>query len=189
MSATEVLEEHLATVDRLNPQINAVCFRDDDDARAAAREIDDEIAAGRTDGLGPFAGVPMLIKDLNHVKGWPTTYGSRAVSEDPQPADNRPVALLREAGFVFTGKTATPEFGSVPVTESLRLGETRNPWNTDHTPGGSSGGAGAAVAAGMVPAAHGSDGGGSIRIPSSCNGLVGMKPSRHRVINDSYNMG
>ena len=181
LSATEALQAHLDEVDRLDPDLNAVCFRDDDRARADAAAVDDAVANGRADELGPFAGVPMLIKDLNDVQGWPTTLGSRASSDKPKDADHPPVARLRGAGFVFSGKTTTPEFGSVSVTESQRLGATRNPWNTDHTPGGSSGGAGAAVAAGMLPAAHASDGGGSIRIPSSCNGLVGLKASRHRI--------
>lgn len=165
-----------------------MCFRDDDGARAAARAVDDEVAAGRADALGPFAGVPMLVKDLNDVTGWPTTLGSRATPMEPRPADSLPVARLRAAGFVLSGKTATPEYGSIPVTESTLLGATRNPWDTDRTPGGSSGGAAAAVASGMVTAAHASDGGGSIRIPSSCTGLVGMKPSRHRVSSGATKM-
>ena len=180
-TATEALEEHLARIDELNGELNAVCHRDDERARADAAAVDAAIAAGRTDAMGPFAGVPMLIKDLNDVEGWPTTLGSRASTDRPAPADHPPVGRLRRAGFVFSGKTTTPEFGSISVTESQRLGATRNPWNTDHTPGGSSGGAGAAVASGMLAAAHASDGGGSIRIPASCNGLVGLKPSRHRI--------
>ena len=188
LSATEALEDHLAAVDRLNPVLNAVCFRDDERARADAAAVDDAIAAGRADELGPFAGVPMLIKDLNDVEGWPTSLGSRAARNDPKPADHLPVARLRAAGFVFSGKTTTPEFGSISVTESQRLGASRNPWNTAHSPGGSSGGAGAAVASGMLPAAHASDGGGSIRIPASCNGLVGLKPSRHRITSETTKM-
>lgn len=180
-TASEVLEEHLEAMDRLNPALNAVCLRDDERARSQAQAIDTEIAAGRTTGLGPFAGVPMLIKDLNDVAGWPTTYGSRATRAEPAENDELAVARLAAAGFVLTGKTTTPEFGTISMTESERFGPTRNPWNTDHTPGGSSGGAGAAVASGMLPAAHASDGGGSIRIPASCNGLVGLKCSRHRI--------
>ena len=150
--------------------------------------MDDAVAAGRADDLGPFAGVPMLIKDLNDVAGWPTTFASKASDGSPRPADSLPVARLRSAGFVFSGKSTTPEFGTIPVTESDRLGRTRNPWDPDRTPGGSSGGAAAAVAAGALPVAHASDGGGSIRIPSSCCGLVGLKPSRHRVTNDVTTM-
>ncbi len=111
------------------------------------------------------------------MEGWPTTHGSRAVPETVAAEDDPPVARLRRAGFVFMGKTTTPEFGTISVTESDRLGATRNPWNPAHTPGGSSGGAGSAVAAGMAPIAHASDGGGSIRIPASCNGLVGLSPA------------
>lgn len=180
-TATAVLEEHLDAIDRLNPELNAVCLRDDEQARSHAEAIDAEIAAGGAERLGPFAGVPMLIKDLNDVAGWPTTYGSRATSAEPAESDELAVARLRAAGFVLTGKTTTPEFGTISMTESELFGPTRNPWNTDHTPGGSSGGAGAAVASGMLPAAHASDGGGSIRIPASCNGLVGLKCSRHRI--------
>lgn len=180
-TATEVLDEHLAAIDRLDPQLNAVCLRDDERARGDAAVIDEAIASGGAERLGPFVGVPMLIKDLNDAQGWPTTYGSRATSSEPATSDDLAVARLRNAGFVFSGKTTTPEFGSISMTESQRFGATRNPWNTDHTPGGSSGGAGAAVASGMLPAAHASDGGGSIRIPASCNGLVGLKCSRHRI--------
>jgi amidase len=180
-TATEVLEEHLETIDRLNPTLNAVCLRDDERARADAGAIDSALAKDRGAQLGPFAGVPMLIKDLNDVAGWTTTYGSRATSTDPAERDELAVARLRAAGFVLTGKTTTPEFGTISMTESKLFGATRNPWNTDHTPGGSSGGAGAAVASGMLGAAHASDGGGSIRIPASCNGLVGLKCSRHRI--------
>jgi amidase len=187
-TATETLTEHLDAVDRLDPALNAVCFRDDERAMASARAIDDAVAAGRAEELGPFAGVPMLIKDLNDVAGWPTTLGSRAAPPGPREADSLPVARLRAAGFVLTGKTTTPEFGTISCTESERLGVTRNPWSTDRTPGGSSGGAGAAVASGMLPAAHASDGGGSIRIPSSCNGLVGLKASRHRITSGTTKM-
>lgn len=191
VSAREVTEAHLAAIERLNPALNAVCFTAPEEALEAARVLDERIAArpGSGDELPPFAGVPMLIKDLNPVAGWPTTQGSMGASDQPAPADGLAVARLREAGFIFSGKTTTPEFGTTAATESTRLGITRNPWNPKHTPGGSSGGAGAAVAAGMLPAAHGSDGGGSIRIPSSCNGLVGLKPSRHRITSDAYNMG
>jgi len=181
LTATAALEAHLAAIDELDGTLNAVCFRDDERARADAAAVDARIEAGDLEELGPFAGVPMLIKDLNDVEGWPTTLGSRASTDKPAPEDHPPVARLRRAGFVFSGKTTTPEFGSISCTESERLGVTRNPWNTDRTPGGSSGGAGAAVASGMLPAAHASDGGGSIRIPASCNGLVGLKPSRNRI--------
>ena len=125
--------------------------------------------------------MPIPIKDLNDVAGWPTSHGSKGASKEPLAESELVVQRFEEAGFVLFNKTATPEFGAVSFTESDALGVTRNPWNTDHTPGGSSGGAAAAVASGMAPIAHASDGGGSIRIPSSCCGLVGLKPSRNRV--------
>lgn len=181
VSPSEVLDHYLGEVDRLNPTLNAFALRDDDRARADARAADDVVANTPTEDLPPFAGVPIPIKDLNDVEGWVTTYGSRAVPDTPAAMDDLVVGRLRRAGFVLMGKTTTPEFGSVSVTESQRFGATRNPWNTDHVPGGSSGGAAASVASGMAPIAHGSDGGGSIRIPASCTGLVGLKPSRNRV--------
>ncbi len=183
ISPTEALRDYLERVDRLDPALNAFALRDDERALADAAAATERVASMPPEELPPFCGVPIPIKDLNHVQGWPTTHGSRGVSERPQPDDDLPVARLRDAGFVFMGKTTTPEFGTISMTESQRLGVTRNPWDTDRTPGGSSGGAGAAVAAGMAPIAHASDGGGSIRIPASCNGLVGLKPSRNRITN------
>jgi amidase len=180
VSPLEVLEATLARIDRENPALNAVIWRNDDVARAEAKVLGDRIAAG-TDDLAPFSGVPLPIKDLLPVAGQPVTYGSEG-APDGQSAVTEPVAdAFRRAGFILCGRTNTPEFGSVTVTENRRFGATRNPWNPGHTPGGSSGGAGSAVAAGMFPVAHASDGGGSIRIPSSCCGLVGLKPSRGRV--------
>jgi amidase len=181
VSPIEVAELYLERMDRLDPELNAFCLRDDDTVRAAARTATDAIANG--DALGPFHGVPLPIKDLNPVGGWPTSYGSEGGSSAPSPFDDAVVSRFRAAGFVFTGKTNTPELGTISCTENTRFGATRNPWDPNHTPGGSSGGAGAAVASGMAPIAHASDGGGSIRIPASCNGLVGLKPSRNRITN------
>jgi amidase len=130
---------------------------------------------------GPFTGVPMLVKDLNETAGVRTTFSSRAFAEYVPDTDAAVVRRMKNAGFVVLGKSNTPEFGSTCVTESVLNGACRNPWDTARTPGGSSGGAGAAVAAGALPLAHGSDGGGSIRIPASCCGLFGIKPSRGRV--------
>jgi amidase len=183
ISPTEALELYLERTDRLDPELNAFSLRDDERARADAAAATELVAATPVEDLPPFCGVPIPIKDLNQAQGWPTSYGSHSVPERPEDDDDLPVARLRRAGFVFMGKTTTPEFGSISVTESQRLGATRNPWDTRFTPGGSSGGAGAAVAAGMAPVAHASDGGGSIRIPASCNGLVGLKPSRNRITN------
>jgi amidase len=181
VSPVEVLEHYLAQVDTFDPTLNAFAFRDDERALADARAAGERIATEPIESLPPFLGVPIPIKDLNDAEGWPTSHGSNGVPDTPAGSDDLPVARLRHAGFVFMGKTTTPEFGTISVTESDRLGATRNPWNPAFTPGGSSGGAGAAVAAGMAPIAHASDGGGSIRIPASCNGLVGLKPSRNRV--------
>jgi amidase len=180
VSPLEVLEACLARVDARNPELNAVIWRNDDEARAEAKALGDRIAAG-VDDLPPFAGVPLPIKDLLPVAGQPVTYGSRGAPPGVS-TETEPVAVaFRRAGFILTGRTNTPEFGSITVTENSRFGATRNPWDPAHTPGGSSGGAGSAVAAGMFPVAHASDGGGSIRIPASCCGLVGLKPSRGRV--------
>jgi len=173
VSAAEVLEAALARTEAVNPKLNAVTLKLFDEARAVAR--DGAPAA-------PLSGVPFLLKDLGaQLKGSPTSAGSALLKDVVATADNAIVAAYRRAGLVIFGKTNTPEFGLEPVTEPALFGPSRNPWNPDRTPGGSSGGAAAAVAAGMVPAAHASDGGGSIRIPASCCGLFGMKPSRGRV--------
>jgi amidase len=178
LSAVELLDACLEAVDKRNPEINAVIWRNDDDARVAAKEADRRLAAGDP---APFLGIPLPIKDLTPVAGWPVTYGSRGappgLSEESEPA----IDALLDAGFVLCGRTNTPEFGPITVAENIRYGITRNPWDLTRSPGGSSGGAGAAVAAGMFPIAHATDGGGSIRIPASYCGLVGLKPSRGRV--------
>jgi len=180
VSPLEALDHCLARVDRANPGLNAVIWRNDDQARAEARQLGERIAAGVGD-LPPFAGVPLPIKDLLPVAGQPVTYGSRGAAVGLSPTSEMVADALVAAGFILTGRTNTPEFGSITVTENSRFGPTRNPFDPDHTPGGSSGGAAAAVASGMFPVAHASDGGGSIRIPASCCGLVGLKPSRGRV--------
>jgi amidase len=146
-----------------------------EEALAAARVADDSPADG------PFHGVPIAVKDLTATAGIRTTYSSRAFAENVPDFDAAVVRRIRAAGFIVVGKTNTPEFGTTAFTESDLNGVTRNPWSTERTPGGSSGGAAAAVAAGLVPLAHGSDGGGSIRIPASCCGLFGLKPARGRV--------
>jgi amidase len=181
VSPVEVLDACLARIDSVNDQVNAVIWRDDESARAAAKAAEDEVVHTDAAELPPFHGVPIPIKDLTPVLGWPTTYGSNGALSDTASESELVVLALQRAGFLLTGRTNTPEFGPITVTENSRYGITRNPWNLDHTPGGSSGGAAAAVAAGMFPAAHANDGGGSIRIPASCCGLVGLKPSRGRV--------
>jgi amidase len=178
LSAIELLDSCLQATDERNEQINAVTWRNDDEARAAAAEADRRLAAGEQ---APFLGVPLPIKDLTPVAGWPITYGSNGAPEGPSEESELVVDALRDAGFVLCGRTNTPEFGVITVAENSRHGITRNPWDTDRSPGGSSGGAAAAVAAGMFPIAHANDGGGSIRIPASYCGLVGLKPSRGRV--------
>jgi amidase len=174
LSARELAGESLAAIEALDPQINAFTYVAAESALATADAI-------RPGDPRPFAGVPIAIKDNRQVAGMPITNGSNLFADAVAPADAYCVRRLREAGFVIVGKTALPELGILPTTESSRHGPTRNPWALDRTPGGSSGGAAAAVAAGMVPIAHGNDGGGSIRIPASCCGLVGLKPARGRV--------
>jgi amidase len=174
LSSRELVEQCLQRIEALQPELNAFVHVDAEGALAAA----DVIAPGDP---RPFAGVPIAIKDTAAVAGMPFTMGSDMFGDFVPQHDAFVVRRLREAGFVFVGKTNMPEFGILPVSEPRRFGPTRNPWDTERTPGGSSGGAAAAVAAGMVPIAHGSDGGGSIRIPAACCGLVGLKPARGRI--------
>src|SRR5215475_10254469 len=179
VSPVEVADCYLDGIDELDPRLNAFCHRADDDVRKAASAAADAVVrAASAEDLPPFHGVPLPVKDLLDVAGWPTTHGSAGASKAPAAASDPVVQRFVDAGFVLLGKTTTSEFGTVPFTESQALGISRNPWDPDRTPGGSSGGAGAAVAAGMAPIAHAVDGGGSIRVPASCNGLVGLKPTR-----------
>jgi amidase len=175
ISSTELVTTSLERIERLDPTLNAFVTVCADEAIEAARAVDS------TPGDAPFRGVPIAIKDLAATAGIRTTYSSRAYADHVPDFDLAVVRRLREAGFVIVGKTNTPEFGTVAFTESELNGATRNPWNTELTPGGSSGGSAAALAAGLVPAAHATDGGGSIRIPASCCGLFGLKASRGRV--------
>lgn len=165
-----------ATLSRIaaSADVNAFTYVDAEGALAAAEAI----APG---DARPFAGVPIAIKELQAVAGQPFTMGSRLFGAYRAERDAYLVRRLKAAGFVLVGRTNAPEFGIVPVTEPTRFGATRNPWNLGRTPGGSSGGAAAAVAAGILPVAQGSDGGGSLRIPAACCGLVGLKLSRGRV--------
>ena len=181
-TSTELVDAAIERIETLDGPINAVVMRWFERARAQARAFD-ELPIESAARTAPFAGVPFLLKDLRaDLAGLPVTSGNRAAKE-AQPLSKQDANLavkFREAGLITLGRTNSPEFGSLPVTEPVAYGPTRNPWNTDHTPGGSSGGAAAAVAAGMVPIAHASDGGGSIRIPASCSGLVGLKPTQGR---------
>jgi amidase len=174
LSARELVEASLQRIEELEPKINAFTHVAADAALAAAAEIE-------PGDPRPFAGVPIAIKDNRPVRGMPITMCSDLFGDLVANHDAFLVRRLRAAGFVIVGKTALPEMGILPTTESRRFGPTNNPWSLDRTPGGSSGGSAAAVAAGMVPIAHGNDGGGSIRIPAACCGLVGLKPSRGRI--------
>jgi amidase len=174
ISSSELVAAALERIEALQPTINAFTHIDAEGAMAAAEGIS-------ADDPRPFAGVPIAVKDTAPVAGMPYTMGSDVFGDFVPGHDAFLVRRLRDAGFVIVGKTSMPEFGILPVSESRRFGPVRNPWDTGRTPGGSSGGAGAAVAAGMLPLAHGADGGGSIRIPASCCGLVGLKPTRGRI--------
>jgi amidase len=180
LSARAVVEESLARIEELNPRLNAFTVVLADQALAEADARDAARAAG--DPLGPLHGVPVGIKEELDVAGCVTTFGGRA-NLTPAAEDGEVVRRLRAAGAVIVGKTAMPEFGSFPFTESEHTGYTLNPWDPDHSPGGSSGGSAVAVATGMVPVAIGGDGGGSIRVPSSFCGLFGLKSQRGRVTN------
>src|SRR5436305_895112 len=180
LSARELVEHSLERIEATNGQLNAFVVIDPDGAREAAAEIDRQVAEG--DDPGPLAGIPLGVKDLEDAAGLPTSQGSVAHQNDPRASsDSVLVARLRAAGAVIVGKTNTPELGWKAQTDNVLFGTTRNPWDPARTPGGSSGGSAAAIAAGMVPLATGSDGGGSIRIPSALCGLSGFKPSLGRV--------
>lgn len=168
----ELVEEAISRIEAVDPMLNAVVHKMYDQARKAAAGPLPE---------GPFAGVPFLVKDLDgYLGGEPYTGGCRALVGFVPDHDAEQMARFRRAGVIFVGKTATPELGILGVTEPALRGPTRNPWNPDHTPGGSSGGSAACVAARVVPMAHGGDGGGSLRIPASACGLFGLKPTRAR---------
>lgn len=178
ISSTELVAASLERIERLDPMLNAFRAVLADEAIDAARRADSERPDPRE---RPLHGVPIAIKNDSDVAGQPTSYGSRATSKTPKEADCEAVRRLRDAGAIIIGTTNVPELTVWPFTETEAFGFTRNPWNTAHTPGGSSGGSAAAVAAGFVGAALGSDGGGSIRIPAACCGLFGIKPQRGRV--------
>jgi amidase len=171
VSSRELVELYLERIERLDPDLNTY----------VTVVADQAIAAAESPPPGPFSGVPLPIKDLVETAGIRTTFSCRAFADYVPVHDMELVRRLRAAGFVVIGKTNTPEFGITAVTESELNGICRNPWDRERTPGGSSGGAAAAVAAGLAPIAQGSDGGGSIRIPASCCGIFGLKPTRGRV--------
>ncbi len=179
-SAEALARAALDNIEATRDSINAFCAVDADAAIAAAKAIDARIARGET--VGALAGIPFGVKDLEDAKGYVTTFGSALhLSDAPAAADSVLVARLKAAGAVVVGKTNTPEFGYKGVTDNKPFGATKNPWHLGHSAGGSSGGSAAALAAGIVPLATGSDGGGSIRIPSAVCGMSGIKASQGRV--------
>ena len=172
VAPADLVEEAISRIEAHNPKLNAVVYKMYDQARAAAQTALPD---------GPFKGVPFLLKDLlSTVAGVPTSSGTRLLKHVPMPHDSEMVRRFKAAGAIILGKTNTPEFGLVPYTEPEAWGVAHNPWELTRTPGGSSGGSAAAVAARLVPLASGGDGGGSIRIPASCCGVFGLKPSRGR---------
>jgi aspartyl-tRNA(Asn)/glutamyl-tRNA(Gln) amidotransferase subunit A len=178
-SPVEALKAVLARAEAVNPRINALTLIDAEPAMAAARASEARWAKG--DPLSPLDGVPVTVKELIRTKGWPQTMGSKLTDKTPATEDAPAVQRLREAGAVVFAQNTSPEYGFKGVTDSPLHGITRNPWNLDLTPGGSSGGSGAAVAAGLGPMALGTDGGGSVRIPSAFCGLVGLKATYGRI--------
>jgi amidase len=168
----ELIESAIGRIERINPKLNAVVTKMYDQARESANgDLPD----------GPFTGVPFLVKDiLGFCEGVPMTLGSKLLSNFIPDHDSELVIRLKRSGLIILGKTNVPEFGTLPTTEPQFFGACRNPWDTERSTGGSSGGSAAAVASGMVPMAHANDGGGSIRIPASCCGLFGLKPTRAR---------
>ena len=171
ISPLELVEAAIARIEKFDPALNSIVTRTFERGRKQASQ---------PVGSGPFAGVPFLVKDLEAVAGVRQTFGSAAFKSNVAPYTAEVILRMQRAGLIMLGKSNTPEFGLLPVTEPRGFGATHNPWNLAYSPGGSSGGSAAAVAAGLVPIASASDGGGSIRIPSSCCGLFGLKISRGR---------
>lgn len=173
ISPTEVIEAAISRAEKVNPSINAIATTMFDQARSMANKP----------YKGEFSGVPTFVKDNDDVEGVPTSHGSQALTPSPAKRSSKFVSQLHSLGLICLGKTTMPEFGLTGTTESNAFGATRNPWNLSHSTGGSSGGSAALVAAGVVPLAHGNDGGGSTRIPAACCGLVGLKPTLGRLVN------
>ncbi len=176
---SELMAATIARIEKLNPSINAFCALRASEAMAEARAMDEKIARGAE--LGPLAGLPLGVKDLEGVAGMATTFGSVPFKDNIAREDSIQVARLKAAGAIVVGKTNTPEFGFTAFTRNLLFGVTRNPWNLERTPGGSSGGSSAAIVSGMVPLATASDWGGSIRIPACYTGSFGLKPTQGRI--------
>ncbi|HEY1752942.1 MAG TPA: amidase family protein [Caulobacteraceae bacterium] len=178
-SPVETMQAVLARAETVNPKLNALTIVDAEGALAAARASEARWAAGQP--RSPLDGAPVTVKELVRVKGWPHSMGSRLADKSPAADDAPSVARLREAGAIVWSQNASPEYGHKGVTDSPLRGITRNPWNLERTPGGSSGGTGAAVAASLGPLGIGTDGGGSVRIPAAFTGLVGLKATYGRV--------
>ncbi|MGF1541274.1 MAG: amidase [Pleurocapsa sp.] len=182
ISPLELTELYLSRIQQYDPQLGSFFYVAAESAIADARQKTEQLAqTSNTQELPPFFGVPIGIKDLKSVARMPLSYGIAALKDNISNYDDGVVTKIKQAGFIILGKTATSELGSFPYTEAWGFPATRNPWNVDYTPGGSSGGSSSAVAAGLCPIALGGDAGGSIRGPAFCCGLVGIKPSRGRV--------
>jgi len=179
ISPVELMEETIKRIEAINPVLNAFVVIRAEEAIDEAKALEKRIVSG--EDPGPLAGIPIGVKDLEDVKDMVTSFGSIPYKNNLSHQDSVQVARLKASGAIVVGKTNTPEFGFTAFTKNRLYGVTRNPWNREHTPGGSSGGSAAAVAAGMVPLATGSDAGGSIRIPACYSGCFGFKPSYGRI--------
>jgi aspartyl-tRNA(Asn)/glutamyl-tRNA(Gln) amidotransferase subunit A len=182
LKAAELMAATIARLEKVNPKLNAFVALRAEQAMDEARALDDKIAHRQE--LGPLAGLPLGVKDLEDAAGLPTTFGSKPFRNNRPAADSVQVARLKAAGAIVLGKTNAPEFGYTGFTKNLLFGVTRNPWNLERTPGGSSGGSSAAIAGGIVALATGSDGGGSVRIPACYTGCFGIKCSNGRIPSD-----
>ncbi|MDJ0601763.1 MAG: amidase [Crocosphaera sp.] len=182
ISPLELTQLYLDRIEKYNPQLGSFFFVAAETALQEAKQQTEQLThTSNPHSLPPFFGVPTAIKDLNAVAGMPLSYGVAVLKENMANHDDGVTTRMKEAGFIILGKTATSQLGSFPYTEPSGFPPARNPWHLDYTPGGSSGGSAAAVAAGLCPIAQGSDGGGSVRGPAACCGLVGMKPAKGRV--------
>ncbi|MDQ4095303.1 MAG: amidase [Actinomycetota bacterium] len=186
VSPVEATEFYLSRIDEHDRRLNTYVTIADDQALETARSCEKALKDRDPDSLPPFHGVPIPIKDLTEVVGIRSTHGTKSFADHIPEVEGSTVRRIREAGFVILGKTNASEFGTMPTTESELLGPCHNPWDHSRTTGGSSGGAAAAVAAGLAPVAHGSDGAGSVRIPASCCGVFGIKPTRGRISHSPF---